>query len=281
MDLPNYGRVVTGFGWQDATLRGIAFLPVIYDRRLTSIDIISPSPASVFSAHNGASDAMLPNSGPQQQHTASDVTIRLEYATGDVEMLSAATNAVVLTVPPMAMTRIRGMPSHIVNLIERAFVTVPVGILYASWPTTKVWWPAAGLIEGVAATSLPIGRVFVVSGNDLRCQMTGAADVEYWTTKVIAEGGTDSAQAAVAEQLSQVFNMQVPAPASVSFQPWPQGVALWTARVDNAAASLTLARPFGEDTPIYWASSDLSRTPGWVEGAIDAGVQCALQLMAT
>jgi hypothetical protein len=265
MDLPGYGRVVTGFGWQDAAMRGVGNVPVIYDRRLTAVSLLASAVG-----RNTADNITVPGRTTDKIRAA-----RLEYATGDVEDVNLATTAVVLTLPPQAMARVRGVPKPILELIARSFVTVPVGILYATWTTATAWWATAGLAQGVAATSLPIGRVFVVSANDLRCQMTGARDVEFWTNKVVAQGGTPAAQEEVAAQLSRVFGISVPLPAAVSFQPWPEGVALWTTAVARGPTSTTLSRPFGADVGIWWGSADLSHTPGWVEGAIDVGIDTA------
>lgn len=200
--------------------------------------------------------------------------IKLSYASGDLEIVKG----VVLTLAPQQMMKIETLPPDILALIKASFTTVSVGVLYATWPSVDVWWPKAGWIDGCIATSLPIGRACVASGNDIRCAMTGDIDVTFWNT-IMVQGGATAAKKAVASMFSQVFNTTVPVPATVAFRGWPDGVALWSADVDRNAARQRLSRPWGKQVPIWWASSDLSNSPGWVEGAVEAGESTARELV--
>ena len=156
-----------------------------------------------------------------------------------------------------------------------------MGVLYATWTSTDVWWPRVGFPAGCVSTgTLPTGRVFVVGPNDLRCTMSGAANVGFWTNLLVQQGTTAAAHA-VSGLLSQVFGVDVPPPSAVAFKGWPDGVALWSAGVDIPSAKARLSRPWGTDTPVWWASSDLSDYPGWAEGAIQAGQDIAAVLAGT
>lgn len=245
MDLPDYGNVVTGFGWQDAVLRGLGKTTILYDHALAAISV-------------------------------ADAAVSLHYVSGEVEVLPFSKTSTVLTLPPAAMMQVQGLPNDVVHLLQQAFTTVAVGTLYATWATVDVWWPTAGFVEGAFATSLPIGRAYAVGGNDLRFACTGTQHVEFWNQAMT--GSQDVAMDAVAQQLSAVFNTPVPRPAAVSWQAWPQGVALWNVGIDREKVSQSLSRPLGDDVPLWWASSALSRTPGWVEGAIEMGTHQAALL---
>jgi monoamine oxidase len=242
LDAPQSALLPVGFGWQDVVLRGIGTVPVLYDRRLARVDVSSDAP----------------------------FRIQLTYASGNVEMV----NGVVLTLPPPAMSAIQNLPGDTAALIRNAFTTTSAGVLYVTWTAMDVWWPKAGFYTGMVATCLPIGRICVTSSNDLRCTMSGDADVAFWSNLII-EKGERAAAAIVAEQLSTVFNVVVPLPASVTYKGWMQAVSFWNRGYANEATAATLSRPWGNHVPIWWNCSDLSDDPGWAEGAVVAGATAA------
>ena len=74
-------------------------------------------------------------------------------------------------------SNVSGLPPRTLHLLLHAFDTVPVGVMYATWSGEDTWFGRAGLNAGMVATSLPIGRIVRITTYDLRCTMSGAADV--------------------------------------------------------------------------------------------------------
>lgn len=246
MDLPTAAAVPTGYGWQDAVLRGIGTRPVLYNRQLERLDVLGPA------------------------------AVRLKYASGDEETVNGP---VVLTLPPRDLLHVTTLPADVRDAVSRSFTTVPVGVLYATWAGADVWWAKTGWVAGTVTSTLPIGRVTIVSPSDLRASMSGVDHVSLWNTTLMVEG-VEATAALVAAQLSDMFGVVVPPPAAVSFKGWIDGVALWSADANRSQLVPLLQRPWGPSAPVYWASSDLSTEPGWVEGAIEAG-QVAAETIAT
>jgi hypothetical protein len=246
LDLPIFAYAPSGFGWQDVVLRALGDVPIVYDRVLERIDVGEGAGVA-----GGAA---------------------LTFASGDVERVDGA----VLTLPPPALARVQGLTRQVRDALGRAFVHVPVGVLYATWATADVWWPRG---TGCIATTLPLGRMFVVTSNDVRCAMSGVRDVDFWTQALLASD-PDAVRKELAAQLSRVAGKAVPPPAAVAFRAWPQAVSFWVASVDRAATRALLARPCGPRAPVLWASSDVSDTPGWVEGALQAGADAARAVQA-
>lgn len=237
--LPRTALVVAGYGWQDVVLRGIGTTPVVYNRSLEAVEVV----------HNQA--------------------LRLTYASGDAEVVQGA----VLTLPPPAMLRVRNLPPATAALIRRSFVTLTAGVVYLAFAAQDVWWPAAGWTRGCVSTATPLGRVFVVSRNELRCVMSGDADVAVWADAVVRTGNTDAARRLARDFLSTAFGRDdVPLPSALAFRPWPGGMSLWSADVEDVVAARdTLRRPWGRGVPVWWASADVSSAPGWAEGAVAEG----------
>jgi monoamine oxidase len=237
-------------------LRGIGTVPVLYGRLLSRIDVV---PAAEKAA--GAATA--------QRRTRTRV--KLTYSSGTSEVV----DGVVLTLPPPAMLALSNLPRRIAAVIKDAFTTVSMGVLYATWASMDVWWPKLGFFSGmVAAPEVPIGRVCVTAPNALRCSMSGTADVQFWNDMFIQRGERATATA-VAAQLSSVFATTVPVPASVVVKSWMQALSLWNMGSDRASVRAALERPWGADVPIWWACSDISDDPGWVEGAVSQGASAA------
>lgn len=235
LDMPVYGNVVTGFGWQAVTLQCIGRTPVRYNSALDAIAL----------KENGVS---------------------LSYASGESEQAAGC----VLTMSPADIVQVKGLPDAFVTKVQRAFSPVSIGIIYAVWASADAWWQALGFYAGGVATTLPIGRVFITSDNELRMQLSGDDHVAYWTQKFVVEG-VAAAQADIGSQLSQVFGVTVPPPASAVYKPWPRGVMLWNAGEETSE----ITRPFGVQAPVFWASSDISDHPAWIGGAVQMGTDTA------
>lgn len=255
----------SGFGWQGVVLRALGDVPVTYGQRLVAV-ATQPRLALTFATVTPGSDGQP---APDAVLTTRD----------DVD-------AAVLTLTHNDMLRIAGLPPAIADVISASFTTVPVGTLYLAWPSMDVWWPGAGFVTGSVATNLPIGRIFAVGPNLLRCSVFGADNVAFWSAAVTAAVDGEEAVAtgkqaatAAAQQLSRVFNVPVSPPASVNFMGWKDGVVLWRAGVDRAAVSAQLSRPWGPDVPVWWASADLSTSPGKAAGAVAAGCAVADTLL--
>lgn len=247
-DLPATATVPAAFGWQDVVLRGLGTTPITYGRVLDSVEVDPGTKA-----------------------------ITLRYASGDVEQA----HVVVLTLSPIQLLQVRGLPQGTVDAISTNFLTISEGVLYATWADPS-WMSAVGFRSGfVMAPTLPIGRMCITSPGQLRCTTSGDDNVRYWNDMLVMHG-QDTAAEAVASQLSSIFNTRVPRPNNVAFRGWHNAVGFWTvpAGPGRTALQATLTRPWGRDVPIYWASSDLSNTPGWVEGAIDSGTTTATTLLA-
>ena len=247
-DVPVRASVPTGFGWQDVVLRGIGSTPVVYGRLL---ETVTPG---------------------------RDGRVTLGYASGDVEVV----DGVVLTLPPRELLGITTLPAAARAAITRSFITVSEGVLYATWGgTTSSWFSAVGFTAGMVMTTLPVGRVCRTTTGEVRCTMSGNANVAFWNDLLVVQG-QQAAGAAMAAQLRQVFGDDtIPAPDNMAFRGWHDAVGFWTVPAqERAAIQLQLSRPWGPGVPIYWASSDLSTTPGWVEGAIESGQLSAAAIVA-
>jgi hypothetical protein len=244
-DLPARASVPTGFGWQDVVLRGIGSTPVMYGRLLETI---------------------MPGA---------DGRITLGFASGDTQTV----DGVVLTLTPRQMLQIPSLPAQARAAIEASFITVSEGVMYATWSGATSWFTDVGYLGGVIMTSLPLGRMYRTNTGEVRCTMTGTANVEYWNTLFVVQGAM-AAAAAMARQLREVFGVEdIPPPDNMAFRGWHDAVGFWTVDVSKRTQiQETLRRPWGPAVPIYWASSDLSTTPGWVEGAIESGQLVAAQV---
>lgn len=236
LDLPAVAQTPSGFGWQDVVLRGVGRRQVYYSRVLNRVE-------------------------PQQAGG-----VRLYFASGDVE----SADRVVLTLPPHRLLQVQGLPEAARALIARSFTTLSVGVLYLAWTGAAAWW---GPQLGCVATTLPIGRVFFLSATDVRCAMCGADAVSFWNNLLVGSGPEAAAQE-VARQLSTVFGPTASTPpANVAFRGWMDAVSLLTT-LDGGTLE-ALKRPWGTDVPVWWASSDVSSKPGWVEGAVEIGTLTA------
>ncbi len=276
LDLPIFAFTPSGFGWQDVTLRALGATPIVYNRVLERVDVGAETGAGV-----GA------NAGADR--------VKLTFASGDAVAVAGA----VLTLPPPAMARLQGMPAAFRAALSDAFVQVPVGVLYATWAAADVWWRGnsvgfgsgsgsgigsgsgsgsgieSGSGSGCIATTLPLGRLFIVSTNDVRCSMSGVRDVGFWTDMMLAPD-PDAIRKEVAAQIARVIGAdRVALPVAVAFRAWPQAVSLWNASPSRARTRAALTWPFGRRAPVVWASSDVSDVPGWVEGAVQAGAAAA------
>lgn len=236
LNISLYGTAVAGFGWQDIAIRAVGSTPVRYRRTLTDLKRLDNN------------------------------RLALSYASGDTE----TADGVVLTLPPHALKAVTGIPEDFLKRLNSDFETVPVGIIYAAWSSQDVWWQSLGFFNGVVATTLPIGRITIVSGNEIRFGMSGADSVSFWTNLFVGKNVV-AAKAAMAEQLSEVFGVKVPPPASASYNAWPTGIQLWKAGVKRDG----ITRPWGEDVPVFWASADITSYPALIEGAIVAGSETA------
>lgn len=255
-DLPVFAFAPSGFGWQDVTLRAIGATPIVYDRVLERVDV---------------------NVGGSGSNTDTDTDtdrVTLTFASGEVITVAGA----VLTVPPPAMGRMQGLPQAFRAALSDTFTEVSVGVMYATWATADVWWrgSAAYADAGCIATTLPLGRMYIVSTNDVRCTMSGVRDVDFWS-KMMLSPDPGAIRAEVAAQISRVLGAgsKVALPAAVAFRAWPNAVALWNASSTRAQKRDALTWPFGRRAPVVWASSDVSDFPGWVEGAVQAGASAA------
>jgi hypothetical protein len=259
--LKKYGVAVTGFGWQDVVLRAIGDTPVLYDHKVVGIEVESIGRVGLL--------ANLTFSNGLKQK----MTLRADDFAG------TAVGALVLTMPPADLLAVEGIPRAVKSLVEQSFTTVCAGVLFATWASDAIWWPAAGFPAGVFATDGPLGRAFVLpSGNDMRFQMVGQAYIDYWSQLIMAQDSSTSldvgtaAQRAVQMHLQAVFtSAAVPLPVSVAFKGWPHAAALWNAGCSRNHALPIMAKPFGVTVPVFWASGDASDAPGWVEGAVIVG----------
>jgi hypothetical protein len=238
-DVPVRASVPTGFGWQDVALRGIGSARVDYGRLLEGV---VPSP-------DGR-------------------TVTLQYASGDTDTVQG----VVLTLPPREMLALPSLPPAARALITSSFITVSEGVLYATWGGTSTWFSRVGFLEGMVMTTLPVGRICRTSTGEVRCTTTGNANVAFWNDLLVVQGAA-AAGAAMADQLRKVFgDPDIPPPDNMAFRGWHDAVGFWTVPAQRRAAiQAQLARPWGPTVPVFWASSDLSTSPGWVEGAIESG----------
>lgn len=266
--LKNYGVAVSGFGWQDAAMRGIGELPVMYNHTLRQVIIRRDKPTckAILQFSNGFS-----------------TIVRLGSKNGSGNARSTTTGAIVLTLPPADLVNVQGIPSAVKTLISDCFTTIAGGVLFATWATADVWWMKLGFPQGVFATDTPLGRAFVLpTGNDMRFQMVGQSHLDYWSNLIFNQNAPQgakfamSAEEAVAYYLRKIFQSDdIAVPVAVTFKAWPRAVALWNVGVDRTNALKTLQRPFGDDVAVYWASADISDSPGWVEGAVQSGYDAA------
>ena len=238
--IPITAAVVTGLGWQAVPTRAIRSTQVQYGHQLRAISV------------------------------AASQSVHLQYTSGDVEDVQG----VVLACGPADLAAIDGVTADAKAAIDESLLSITQGVLYGQWPAADVWWPAAGFDHAVAATDTRLGRIGTADAGTLRCKVTGADTVTYWTNLIVNEGMVVAA-AAMAALLSTVFGVPVPAPAYVSFRGWPNGLWLWKAGVHPPTARARMVRPCGKDVPVWWASADISDNQGWVEGAVEAGLAAA------
>lgn len=270
-DLPRFGRVPTAFGWQGAVLRALGPVPALTDCLLQAVHVDHGRPSTT-----GASTAP---------------SLTLQYTNGTQE---SGVAVAVLTMGAAQLGDLQGLPATVPRLVRDSFVSVPAGVLYATWSSVDVWWPRQGWTKGTVVSSLPIGRVTVVGTNDLRAAMSGAPHVTFWNNLFGAQD-TTAARTEIARQLAQTFGLQgagagvsagsqnpdppplVPLPATVTWKPWPKGTTLWRVGVNRQAVRRRLARPFGPHVPVFWASADADPAwGGWAQGAIAQGTQAAV-----
>ena len=243
-DAPRFALVPCGFGWQDVIARGLGTTPILYGYQLVEVRV--PPGA-----------------------TPNDI-LTFRYASGDVEELQGA----VLTMPPLALANIKGVPGDLASAIRAAFVTASGVIMYATWNASDVWWPGAGWPSGIIATNLAIGRVTVVGPATLRFAASGPAHTSFWNDLYLTQG-PDAVAAAMATQLQTVFKgSTLKAPANVAVRAWPNATSFWAAGVSLSQRDLlmaALAQPWGPEVGVFWANADASAFSGWVEGAVQAG----------
>jgi hypothetical protein len=240
MVIPITASVVTGLGWQAVPTRAIVSTQVLYGRQLMAV-----------------------------RPTAAGVT--LQYTSGDAEDVQGA----ILACGPADMAAIAGVTADAQAAIRDSLVSVSQGVVYGQWAAKDVWWPQLGFENAVVATDTYLGRVGTADAGTLRCKVTGQAAVTYWTDLIVKEGMA-AAATAMAAMLATVFGVDsVPPPAYVSFRGWPNGLWLWKAGVDPAAARKRMVRPCGPDVPVWWACADISDNQGWAEGAVEAGLAAA------
>ena len=256
-DAPLYAAVPAGFGWQDVVGRALGTTSVAYGQRVTSI--LSPETS------RGGDD-----------NDAGRAWVEVQFASGHREHA----DAVVLTVPPPSLAALTGVKPEVRQAASTAFVTVASGVLFATWDSVHVWWPAAGWTEGMVACSSALGRMVIVNGNQLRLAVSGRKDVEFWND-VFVRQGTAAALAQVGTLLRQVFP-EATDPATATFKPWATGTHLWRAGIDRAATHALLRRPCGEEAPVWWGSADAAlQWASWVEGAVREGQALAQAVVAT
>lgn len=247
-DLPRFGRVPTAFGWQGAVLRALGPVPALVNTQLGAI-LASPT----------------------------DGTVTLQYTNGTRE---EGVGAALLTMPPHMLAELGGVLPSVAKAATDGFVTVPAGVVYATWDSVDVWWPTVGWTAGTVATSMPLGRVCIVGANDIRLAMSGQAHVGFWND-LFSSQDTAVARQAVAAQLAEVFGVAVPVPVAAVFKPWARGTTLWRVDVDKAHTLATLRRPLGPSVPVTWGSADADPTwGGWVEGAVAQGNALAAAALA-
>jgi len=243
--IPITAAVVTGLGWQAVPTRAIVSAQVQYGRQLRAI---RPGGAGVT----------------------------LQYTSGDAEDVQGA----VLACGPADVAAIAGVTADALAAIRDCLVPVTQGVVYAQWAARDVWWPQLGFDHAVVGTDTYLGRVCTADAGTLRCKVTGQAAVTYWTDLIVKEGMA-AAAAAMAAMLATVFGVEtLPPPAYVSFRGWPNGLWLWKAGVDPAAARKRMVRPCGPNVPVWWACADISDNQGWAEGAVEAGLAAAAAVNA-
>lgn len=252
-DAPSYASAPAGFGWQDVVARGLGVATVVYDCALAGIQ--------------SATDTATTNADTTP-------TLRLLYADGRTDTATA----VLLTLPPPALAKVQGVLPHVASAIQESFVTVPSGVVYATWNSVDVWWPAAGWPAGMVASSTALGRMVPTGPNQIRLAVSGAGDVQFWND-VFVRQGTAAALRTLGTLLREVFPSATD-PATATFKPWPTGTHLWRAGVDREAVRALLWRPCGVDQPVWWASADTAaQWPSWVEGAVTQGYALADAVM--
>lgn len=239
LNMPLYGDTIAGFGWKEVIFRCIGTTPTLYGRVLETIGI------------------------------RGDGNITLNYASGNSEYAAG----VVLTMSPVQLKQVKGFLPSFEDILSTSFVSVSAGTIYAAWSSQESWWQSLGFFSGAVATSLPIGRVFVISPNELRLNMSGDEHVAFWTN-VFLNDGVDAAKTEIAKQLSEVFGIKVPLPSSSTYKSWPSGYTFWKA----GKRTETVSRPFGEKVPVFWASGDTSNYSNMIGGCINSGSATANEI---
>jgi monoamine oxidase len=245
-DTPTFGQVPAAFGWQDVAARALGTTPVLYNRAVAAV-----------SWDRGKS------------------MVSLTFTDGSREQASM----VGFTIPPHQLAGLSGVAPLVADWCKSCFLQVASGVMFVTWNSTDVWWPAQGWFAGMIATSLPLGRVTVVGPNTLRAAMSGQADVKFWNDLFVGHGMT-AALVEVRAQLQRVFpTFLMPEPVTAVFKPWSSATSLWKASlpVPRAEVVRTLRHPLGPSVPqVLWACADIAlQWPSWVEGAVSEGQRLA------
>ena len=87
------------------------------------------------------------------------------------------------------------------------------------------------------------------------------------------------------EQFHEVTGLDIENPDYAKIKPWPAGsLVSWTASNNQTTTfALSLARPLGEDVPVFYGNSEITADGGlhgWTEGALEM-VELHLQSIAT
>ena len=276
------------FTFYGCTRRPWPEVPVVADANQRYADV-APATQAAWLAHTGIGVADAPDASVNAVWntvipiTAAVVTglgwqavPTLQYTSGDAEDVQG----VVLACGPADVAAIAGVTADALAAIRDCLVPVTQGVLYGQWAAKDVWWPQLGVDHAVVATDTYLGRVCTADAGTLRCKVTGQAAVTYWTDWIVKEGMA-AAATAMAAMLATVFGVDtLPPPAFVSFRGWPNGLWLWKAGVDPAAARRRMVRPCGPNVPVWWACADISDNQGWAEGAVEAGLAAAAAVNA-
>jgi monoamine oxidase len=244
--LPRNGEVPAGMGWADVVLRGMGRVAVLYNEQLTGIDVLKQGDRS---------------------------TLSLTYNSG----FSETTDVLILTCPVFqANSKISGFLPSVSALIDASFVSCTQSVMYATWSSSNVWWPALGFVSAIACTDLHIGCVRTAGPGVLRCKVAGKDSYQFWNNLIVNEG-LAAAKQALTDQLQQAFGLDTapPLPLTISFRGWPESSCFWKAGVDTTAARSVLSRPCGVDVPVVWACTNLSTAQNCVEGAVESGMFAA------
>ena len=258
--LPETCIVPAGLGWQSVVLHAIGLTPVQYEQRVVQISCTSTDASKTTETPAGCA--------------AAPPTLAVHYAAGQVETVQG----LVLTCSAAQLTSIQGIAPDVLQTIQRSLVSVPQGVLIATWAAQDVWWPVIGFVNALAATDTRLGHIVTIFGTTtLRCSLTSAVAINEWSAIIVGEG-VAAAAAAMAATLKTVFpdTPHIAPPAHLTFRGWPEGLWLWTAGTNTATAAAAMARPLGPDVPVWWTTSDIAPTfQNRVEGAIQSGQRVA------